>query len=93
MNACIFSAIKKRLFFPTNLLYATLNSISVNSGLTIQVAPKIKERMMREGSMMVTYQPLRQLPNFFRLVVQSSGTTRQDMDFFIAEIQRLGADL
>ncbi|KAF4519829.1 hypothetical protein B566_EDAN006843 [Ephemera danica] len=58
-----------------------------------KVAPKIKERMMKEGSMMVTYQPLRQLPNFFRLVVQSSGVTRQDMDFFLQEIVRLGSDL
>ncbi|CAB3365313.1 Hypothetical predicted protein [Cloeon dipterum] len=58
-----------------------------------KVAPKIKERMMREGSMMVTYQPLRHLPNFFRLVVQSSGVTHEDIDFFIHEIARLGADL
>lgn len=48
---------------------------------------------MREGSMMVTYQPLRNLPNFFRLVVQSSGVTHGDVDFFINEIARLGADL
>lgn len=65
--------------------------LSVN--LVDKVAPKIKERMMREGSMMVTYQPLRHLPNFFRLVVQSSGVTHTDVDFFINEIARLGADL
>lgn len=58
-----------------------------------KVAPKIKERMMKEGAMMVTYQPLRGLPNFFRLVLQSSATTVEDMDHFIGEVERLGCDL
>lgn len=48
---------------------------------------------MKEGSMMVTYQPLRGLPNFFRLVLQSSATTIEDMDHFICEIERLGCGL
>ncbi|XP_071440225.1 cysteine sulfinic acid decarboxylase [Hetaerina americana] len=58
-----------------------------------KVAPKIKELMMRSGTMMITYQPLGSLPNFFRLVLQNSGLTHEDMDFFIAEIERLGKDL
>ena len=58
-----------------------------------KVAPKIKERMIKAGSMMVTYQPLRTWPNFFRLVLQSSGVTKQDIEFFAQEIERLGADL
>ncbi|GLH15075.1 Glutamate decarboxylase [Gryllus bimaculatus] len=58
-----------------------------------KVAPKIKERMMKTGSMMVTYQPLRGLPNFFRLVLQNSGLNHDDMDFIIQEIQNLGRDL
>ncbi|XP_063221372.1 cysteine sulfinic acid decarboxylase [Bacillus rossius redtenbacheri] len=58
-----------------------------------KVAPKMKERMVRAGSMMVTYQPLRDLPNFFRLVVQNSGLTHADMDHVVDEFERLGADL
>ena len=42
---------------------------------------------------MITYQPLRNLPNFFRLVLQNSGVTIQDMEFFAQEIERLGYDL
>jgi len=58
-----------------------------------QVAPRIKERMMKDGSMMVTYQPLRNQPNFFRLVLQNSGVERADMDYFVQEFERLGSDL
>lgn len=58
-----------------------------------QVAPKIKERMMKEGTMMITYQPVNDLPNFFRLVLQNSSLTRSDMDYFVGEIERLGSDL
>lgn len=57
------------------------------------VAPKIKERMMREGTMMMTYQPLWTKPNFFRLVLQNSSLTKDDMLHIIDEIERLGADL
>ncbi len=57
------------------------------------MAPVIKERMVKEGSMMITYQPLRHWNNFFRLVLQSSAVTYQDMEFFANEIERLGSDL
>lgn len=58
-----------------------------------KVAPKVKERMMREGTMMITYQPLKQFPNFFRLVIQNSALDRDDMQHFINEIERLATDL
>lgn len=58
-----------------------------------KVAPKIKERMMKSGSMMITYQPIHDLPNFFRLVLQNSGLDHSDMDYFIEEIENLGRDL
>lgn len=58
-----------------------------------KVAPKIKERMMKEGTMMMTYQPLREKQNFFRLVLQNSALTKCDMLHVIDEIERLGADL
>uniref|UniRef100_A0A1B0CFM9 Glutamate decarboxylase n=1 Tax=Lutzomyia longipalpis TaxID=7200 RepID=A0A1B0CFM9_LUTLO len=58
-----------------------------------RVAPKIKERMMKEGSMMITYQPLRQKPNFFRLVLQNSSLEKSDMLHIINKIAQLGEDL
>jgi glutamate decarboxylase len=58
-----------------------------------KVAPKIKERMMKTGSMMVTYQPLRNTPNFFRIVFQSSVLTEKDVVYFFDKIDELGRDL
>nr|XP_034955721.1 cysteine sulfinic acid decarboxylase isoform X2 [Zootoca vivipara] len=58
-----------------------------------KVAPMIKERMMKKGSMMVSYQPLGKRVNFFRQVVTNPAVTREDLDFFLDEIERLGRDL
>ncbi|XP_037533250.1 acidic amino acid decarboxylase GADL1-like [Nematolebias whitei] len=57
------------------------------------VAPIIKERMMKTGSMMVGYQPHGGHANFFRMVVISPQVSRQDMDFVLDEIHNLGKDL
>ncbi|TDH10531.1 hypothetical protein EPR50_G00076230 [Perca flavescens] len=58
-----------------------------------KVAPVIKERMIKEGTMMVGYQPLGNKVNFFRMVVFSPLLSQKDMDFFLDEIERLGKDL
>lgn len=58
-----------------------------------QIAPIIKERMMKKGSLMITYQPLKSKPNFFRLVMQNSSLSKSDMLYIINEIETLGADL
>ncbi|XP_017860153.1 PREDICTED: cysteine sulfinic acid decarboxylase [Drosophila arizonae] len=58
-----------------------------------KVAPKIKEAMIKKGSMMITYQPLRKLPNFFRLVLQNSCLDESDMLYFLNEIETLGQKL
>ncbi|XP_061871455.1 cysteine sulfinic acid decarboxylase [Colius striatus] len=58
-----------------------------------KVAPAIKERMMRRGSMMVGYQPHGTKVNFFRQIVTSPAVTKADLDFFLDEIERLGQDL
>ncbi|XP_055372093.1 cysteine sulfinic acid decarboxylase [Condylostylus longicornis] len=58
-----------------------------------KIAPKIKESMMKEGTMMVTYQSIKGIPNFFRLVLQNSVLNESDMLHFINEIDRLGKDL
>lgn len=59
----------------------------------LQVAPKIKARMMESGSTLVGYQPLGNLPNFFRMVISNPGVTEADLDFFVDEIERLGRDI
>lgn len=56
----------------------------------LQVAPAIKERMMKKGSLMVGYQPHRGKVNFFRQVVISPQVSREDMDFLLDEIENLG---
>ncbi|XP_072139632.1 acidic amino acid decarboxylase GADL1-like [Mobula birostris] len=57
------------------------------------VAPVIKERMMKKGSMMVGYQPHRDKVNFFRQIIISPLVSREDMDFILNEIDSLGKDL
>lgn len=58
-----------------------------------EVAPKMKERMMKKGSMMVTYQTIKGLPNFFRIVFQNSGLEYSDMVHLVEELESLGCDL
>uniref|UniRef100_A0A8C4X5U1 Glutamate decarboxylase 1-like n=1 Tax=Erpetoichthys calabaricus TaxID=27687 RepID=A0A8C4X5U1_ERPCA len=58
-----------------------------------QVAPKIKARMMEEGTIMIGYQPYGDLVNFFRCVFSNQATRRSDIDFLVDEIVRLGSDL
>lgn len=57
------------------------------------VAPKMKQRMMQQGTMMVTYQAQGKWPNFFRIVFQSSALTEDDVKYLVEEFQRLGQDL
>jgi hypothetical protein len=49
--------------------------------------------MMKSGTMMLGYQPLRQWPNFFRFVTQNSGMMEEDVIFMLEEIERIGAEL
>uniref|UniRef100_A0AAR2J6D1 Cysteine sulfinic acid decarboxylase n=1 Tax=Pygocentrus nattereri TaxID=42514 RepID=A0AAR2J6D1_PYGNA len=58
-----------------------------------KVAPVIKERMVKKGSMMVGYQPLDGRVNFFRMVILSPQLNHSDLDFFLDEVERLGNDL
>lgn len=72
---------------------ATLVQNLMLSFISPQVAPAIKERMVKKGSMMIGYQPLENKVNFFRLVVLSPQVCKRDMDFCLDEIERLGNDL
>ena len=61
-----------------------------------QVAPQIKERMIKKGSLMIGYQKLdfKGKRNFFRMVIHATPPpTREDMEYVINEIERCGKDL
>lgn len=46
-----------------------------------------------QGTMLIGYQPDGDRVNFFRMIVSNLSTTKQDMDFVVSEIERLGKDL
>uniref|UniRef100_A0A8C5SQM8 Uncharacterized protein n=1 Tax=Laticauda laticaudata TaxID=8630 RepID=A0A8C5SQM8_LATLA len=79
--------------YPISNIY--LLTIILNAYFTsiFQVAPIIKERMMKKGSMMLSYQPHRGKVNFFRQVIISPQVIHEDMDFLLDEIDSLGKDL
>ncbi|KAJ8681904.1 hypothetical protein QAD02_017696 [Eretmocerus hayati] len=60
------------------------------------IAPKIKERLIMDGSLMIGYVPMahKNLVNFFRMVVTCQPEpTKASMDYAIAMIERHGCDL
>ncbi|KAI5707065.1 hypothetical protein M8J75_014081 [Diaphorina citri] len=62
----------------------------------IPVAPRIKEKLVLGGTLMIGYQPLqhRNLHNFFRLVTTCHpASSRQDMDYAIDQIELRGAEV
>ena len=58
-----------------------------------KIAPKIKARMMERGTTMVGYQPDKQRPNFFRMIISNQAIKREDLDFLIDEIVDIGESL
>lgn len=52
----------------------------------------IKGRMHREGTLMLSHQPLAGLPNFFRLLIINPAVTRDDVDAALALIDRYGRE-
>ena len=57
------------------------------------MAAKLKAMMMEKGSVLIGYQPLGALPNFFRLVTSNPATTRDDLDFLVSELDSLAQQL
>ena len=49
--------------------------------------------MMDAGTLMISYQPLGDIPNFFRNIVSNPGVQYKDIDFLVGELDRLGHDL
>ncbi|KAK0418211.1 hypothetical protein QR680_013435 [Steinernema hermaphroditum] len=58
-----------------------------------KIAPKIKAKMMERGTTMVGYQPDKQRPNFFRMIISNQAITRHDLDFLVQEIIDIGKGL
>lgn len=59
-----------------------------------RVAPAIKARMQQAGDAMIGYQPLGQLPNFFRLVFANCvGVSRQQLQQLLQRMDQYGRDL
>lgn len=54
---------------------------------------KLKGRMMQAGTLMVGYQPDDKRPNFFRNIISSAAVSERDVDFLLAEMDRLGHDI
>ena len=58
-----------------------------------KVTAVIKGRMMTAGTIMISYQPLGELPNFFRSIISNQAIQESDIDFMLSEMDRLGHDL
>lgn len=58
-----------------------------------EVTPKIKQGMMEKGSLMVGYQPQGHIPNFFRNIISNPAVKKEDVDFLVAEMDRIGENL
>jgi glutamate decarboxylase len=59
----------------------------------LQITPILKGRMMTAGTLMIGYQPDDVRPNFFRNIISSAAVVEADIDFLLAELDRLGHDL
>jgi glutamate decarboxylase len=49
--------------------------------------------MMERGTTMVGYQPDKQRPNFFRMIISNPAIKEEDLDFLVDEIVEIGKDL
>ena len=61
--------------------------------LIFKVTAKLKSIMMEAGTLMVSYQPLGELPNFFRSIISNVASREEDIDFMLSEMERLGKHL
>lgn len=66
-----------------------------NNNKLLQIAPKVKELMIRKGSLMLGYSPLqhRNIGNFFRMVFTCFPVIDEpELEFILNEIERLGEE-
>ncbi|CAG0916617.1 unnamed protein product [Notodromas monacha] len=77
------SSIKSNLTWPSKPVQQDLGRITA----------QLKSRMMNTGTLMINYQPQGDTPNFFRAIISNPAVGRDDVDFALAELDRLGHDL
>ena len=59
-----------------------------------KLAPLIKARMQKEGLAMIGFQPLKGMPNFFRVVLPGAAVlSTKDVDDILETIARIGAEV
>jgi len=58
-----------------------------------KITATLKGRMMAAGTIMISYQPLGEMPNFFRSIISNQAIQESDVDFILEETDRLGHDL
>lgn len=58
-----------------------------------KLTARLKASMMEKGSLMIQYQPLGDLPNFFRVAFSNPAITHADIDFMVQEIADLAKQL
>nr|BAG48266.1 glutamic acid decarboxylase [Dugesia japonica] len=58
-----------------------------------EVTAKIKQSMLESGTTMISYQPLFEKPNFFRLILSNPSCKVEDIDFVVDEIVKLGEEI
>jgi len=54
-----------------------------------KVTAEIKAQMQSRGKTLVAYQPLGEKPNFFKICMNSTVCTREDLDFVLDEIDNI----
>ncbi|CAH0766030.1 unnamed protein product [Bemisia tabaci] len=78
-------------YIPTRL--RSMQHSTEREAILGKITPVLKGRMMQAGTLMIGYQPEKDTPNFFRNIISSAAVTESDIDFLLAELDRLGHDL
>lgn len=73
-----------------NVCFWYLPEKTLNHGQLHELAPKIKQRLMSDGTLMINYQPMDDLPNFFRMVFHDSTLIKADLIKIIDLIEAAG---
>ena len=85
--------IGSREYFPLQIYLCMSITLTQEMCPLQQITPILKGRMMNAGTLMISYQPQGDIPNFFRNIVSNPGAQHKDIDFLVAELDRLGKDL
>ena len=64
--------------------------IIYNFFVNLQGYGKTKSIMIDDGTLIVSYEPLAELPNFFRSIISNVASREEDVYFMLSEVERLG---